>query len=360
MVGEPRSTACRRTRHARLVAAGERLDVRPGHRLAVPPDLLHHGDHLHPRDVTPARVPRDLPGPAGAGPCTRTAARRSRSRGRWCRPHPGRAHVPERARVVADQDEHARDRLPRRVIAKQFNWEFIYPGPDGEFGTDDDKRFIDETCTCPSTPWCTSTSAPQDVIHSFFVPQFRMKQDAVPGREIRQWFEATKPGRYELPCAELCGFGHSGMRGWIYVHTREDYEKWAAREPDGGGGAGRRRTRRQAARDARRRPGHDGRERQAMSASPTHARRARRARAPRPGLRPPLHLLHRSQDDRPSVPPARPRHDDPGRDPRPHGALAAGLAGDAGAGMSLFLPETGGILEPSSSTTWPSRCTPPS
>jgi cytochrome c oxidase subunit 2 len=68
----------------------------------------------------------------------------------------------------------------------------------------------------------------QDVIHSFFVPQFRMKQDAVPGREIVQWFEATKVGKYELPCAELCGFGHSGMRAWIYVQTPEDYAKWAA------------------------------------------------------------------------------------------------------------------------------------
>jgi cytochrome c oxidase subunit 2 len=55
-----------------------------------------------------------------------------------------------------------------------------------------------------------------------------MKQDAVPGREIVQWFEASKPGKYELPCAELCGFGHSGMRGWIYVHTPDEYQKWAA------------------------------------------------------------------------------------------------------------------------------------
>jgi cytochrome c oxidase subunit 2 len=68
----------------------------------------------------------------------------------------------------------------------------------------------------------------QDVIHSFFVPSFRIKQDAVPGREIVAWFDATKPGKYEWPCAELCGFGHSGMRGWIYVHTPEEYEKWAA------------------------------------------------------------------------------------------------------------------------------------
>jgi cytochrome c oxidase subunit II len=68
----------------------------------------------------------------------------------------------------------------------------------------------------------------QDVIHSFFVPQFRIKQDAVPGRSLLAWFEVTKPGKYEWPCAELCGFGHSGMRGWIYVHSPEDYTKWAA------------------------------------------------------------------------------------------------------------------------------------
>ncbi|HSF58066.1 MAG TPA: cytochrome C oxidase subunit II, partial [Candidatus Binatia bacterium] len=54
------------------------------------------------------------------------------------------------------------------------------------------------------------------------------KQDAVPGRTILGWFEATKPGKYELPCAELCGFGHSGMKGWLFVYTPEDYQKWAA------------------------------------------------------------------------------------------------------------------------------------
>jgi cytochrome c oxidase subunit 2 len=67
-----------------------------------------------------------------------------------------------------------------------------------------------------------------DVIHSFFLPNLRLKQDAVPGREILVWFEATKPGKYELPCAELCGFGHSGMKGWLYVHSPEEYSKWAA------------------------------------------------------------------------------------------------------------------------------------
>jgi cytochrome c oxidase subunit 2 len=114
-----------------------------------------------------------------------------------------------------------------QVTAKQFNWQVTYPGPDGKFGTADDKTLLDEMHV-PVNKVVHVNLMSQDVIHSFFVPQFRMKQDAVPGREIVQWFEATKTGKYELPCAELCGFGHSGMRGWIYVHTPDDYTKWAA------------------------------------------------------------------------------------------------------------------------------------
>ena len=105
------------------------------------------------------------------------------------------------------------------VTAKQFNWQVKHPNSD--------KVFLDEMHV-PVNKVIHVDLKSQDVIHSFFVPQFRMKQDAVPGREIPQWFEATKPGKYELPCAELCGFGHSGMRGWIYVHTPEEYQKWAA------------------------------------------------------------------------------------------------------------------------------------
>ena len=114
-----------------------------------------------------------------------------------------------------------------QVTAKQFNWQITYPGADGKFGTADDKTLLDEMHV-PANKVVHVRLRSEDVIHSFFVPQFRMKQDAVPGREIVQWFEATKPGKYELPCAELCGFGHSGMKGWIYVHGAEDYQKWAA------------------------------------------------------------------------------------------------------------------------------------
>jgi cytochrome c oxidase subunit II len=114
-----------------------------------------------------------------------------------------------------------------QVTAKQFNWQVVYAGPDGKFGTEDDKKFLDEMHV-PVGKKIRVNLKSQDVIHSFFVPNFRIKQDAVPGREIGAWFDATKPGKYEWPCAELCGFGHSGMKGWVYVHSAEDYAKWAA------------------------------------------------------------------------------------------------------------------------------------
>jgi cytochrome c oxidase subunit II len=113
------------------------------------------------------------------------------------------------------------------VAAKQFNWDVAYPGPDGKLGTEDDIRF-DNDIHVPVNKIVRMHISATDVIHSLFIPNLRFKQDAVPGRTILAWFEATKPGKYELPCAELCGFGHSGMKGWLHVHTAEDYSKWAA------------------------------------------------------------------------------------------------------------------------------------
>ena len=113
-----------------------------------------------------------------------------------------------------------------QVAAKQFNWEVVYPGPDGKFNTEDDVKF-DNDLHVPVNKVVRVYLSSKDVIHSFFLPNLRLKQDAVPGRTILVWFEATKPGKYELPCAELCGFGHSGMKGWLYVHTPEEYAKWA-------------------------------------------------------------------------------------------------------------------------------------
>jgi cytochrome c oxidase subunit 2 len=71
----------------------------------------------------------------------------------------------------------------------------------------------------------------QDVIHSFFVPAFRLKQDVLPGRYTTLWFKATQPGRYHLFCAEYCGTNHSGMGGDIVVMDPQDYAQWAAGAP---------------------------------------------------------------------------------------------------------------------------------
>lgn len=112
-----------------------------------------------------------------------------------------------------------------QVTGKQFNWEVVYPGPDGQFGTADDRQFLDEMHVPAGTP-VRLLFRSRDVIHSLFLPNLRLKQDLVPGRAIEGWFEATTPGRYEMPCAQLCGFGHSGMKGWLYVHPPEEFARW--------------------------------------------------------------------------------------------------------------------------------------
>jgi len=112
-----------------------------------------------------------------------------------------------------------------RITAKQFNWEVAYPGPDGKFDTADDQTFDNEVHV-PTGKAVVLHLRSRDVIHSVFIPTARFKQDAVPGREILQWVEVMKPGKYEIPCAELCGFGHSGMKGYLFVHTPEEYQKW--------------------------------------------------------------------------------------------------------------------------------------
>ena len=70
------------------------------------------------------------------------------------------------------------------------------------------------------------TLTSEDVVHSFFLPNLRLKQDALQGRTIVLWFEATEPGDYPIACAELCGTGHTGMFGRLLVHTPEAYEAW--------------------------------------------------------------------------------------------------------------------------------------
>jgi len=114
-----------------------------------------------------------------------------------------------------------------RVNAKQFNWDITYPGPDGAFETDDDLT-IENELNVPVDKVVKLELTSKDVIHSFFIPVMRFKQDMMPGRQIDGWFKATKTGEFEIPCAELCGFGHSGMLGYLKVHSDQDYAAWVA------------------------------------------------------------------------------------------------------------------------------------
>jgi len=132
------------------------------------------------------------------------------------------------SRTVWSEIRHTLPESPVRVkiTASQFNWLMAYPGLDGQLGTPDDytqENLMYAPVGQPVRLLLTS----KDVIHSFFLPNMRLKQDAVPGREIEVWFQATQAGDYEIPCAELCGFGHSNMKGYLRVRSPEEFATWA-------------------------------------------------------------------------------------------------------------------------------------
>ena len=106
------------------------------------------------------------------------------------------------------------------ATGKQFNWEFVYPGPDGKFGTEDDLT-TDNQLYVPVGKVIHVMLTSKDVIHSFFLPHFRLKQDAVPGMKIPVWFKAKETGQFDIVCAELCGWGHYRMIGRVFVHENQ-------------------------------------------------------------------------------------------------------------------------------------------
>lgn len=111
------------------------------------------------------------------------------------------------------------------ITASQFNWEIRYRGADGKFDTPDDVVTSNDMHLPVGVPTLIHLRS-KDVIHSFFLPQFRLKQDAVPGLTVDVWLQATRTGTFEIACAELCGFGHYSMRGQLTVHTPEEYRAW--------------------------------------------------------------------------------------------------------------------------------------
>ena len=160
------------------------------------------------------------------------------------------------------------DTVQIRVVAQQFAWNIHYPGPDGVFGKSsvdlvdeaenpigldrsdefakDDIFTVNQLHIPVNTPINISLSS-KDVLHSFGLPEFRVKQDAVPGMAIPVWFEATmtteeflettkgstREGKgFEIACAQLCGLGHYRMKGFLTVHENEGYAAWLDEEAE--------------------------------------------------------------------------------------------------------------------------------
>lgn len=132
------------------------------------------------------------------------------------------------------------------VMGQRFNWVFRYPGADGIlgkrepkfktmdniFGMDPndqhgkDDIIIENEVHFPINKNILVNLSSKDVLHSFFLPHFRVKQDALPGSWMKVWFNGTKAGNYEIACAELCGESHYNMKGKLVMHSLEDYNKW--------------------------------------------------------------------------------------------------------------------------------------
>jgi cytochrome c oxidase subunit 2 len=110
------------------------------------------------------------------------------------------------------------------VTGRQFNWDFRYPGPDGELYTRDDIVRTDGKLYLPVDEEVLLRINSADVLHSFFLPNLRLKQDVVPGMQQSVWFKATKTGGYDIVCAELCGWGHYKMKGRVFFMPRPEFE----------------------------------------------------------------------------------------------------------------------------------------
>ena len=136
---------------------------------------------------------------------------------------------------------------PIGVHAKQFEWWITNPGADGKLGrvspglvqktgnptgldpadpAGSDDIVVRNVLHLPVGRPIVVEMESEDVIHSFYIPQFRVRQDIVPGMHIRIWFEATVPGEYEIGCSQLCGNNHYKMRARVLVHTQADYDAW--------------------------------------------------------------------------------------------------------------------------------------
>jgi cytochrome c oxidase subunit 2 len=131
-----------------------------------------------------------------------------------------------------DQIAGTADDIPKpplaQVTGRQFEWRIQYAGADGIIGTSDDLYTVNDLHV-PENEEIVLQMKSMDVLHSFFLPNLRLKQDVVPGMKQFVWFEAKQAGAYDIVCAELCGWGHYKMKGRLTVESRDDFDRWMAK-----------------------------------------------------------------------------------------------------------------------------------
>lgn len=112
-----------------------------------------------------------------------------------------------------------------RVTAQQWAWVFQHPGADGKLDTDDDITLVNELHVTEGKTYHFELHS-RDVLHSFSIPAFRLKQDMIPGRVIKGWFQPTRAGQYDIQCAEICGIGHGLMPAKLVVEGPTAHAAW--------------------------------------------------------------------------------------------------------------------------------------
>jgi cytochrome c oxidase subunit 2 len=133
-------------------------------------------------------------------------------------------------KVWYDVKQHLPDEPDKqvvRVIAQQWAWTFVHPGADGKLDTPDDIAKLNELHVQVDRLHHFQLES-KDVLHSFSVPVFRLKQDVIPGRVITGWFTPTKTGSYDIQCTEICGIGHALMPARIVIETADQHAAWVA------------------------------------------------------------------------------------------------------------------------------------
>jgi len=112
-----------------------------------------------------------------------------------------------------------------QVLAQQWAWNFRYAGLDGEFNTADDVVSLNDM-RVPVGRKVLLQMTSKDVIHAFYLPNARIKADAIPGRFSKLWFDANRPGKFEIACAEMCGANHYLMKAQLTVLTQDEFKAW--------------------------------------------------------------------------------------------------------------------------------------